>query len=123
MGLAHAWEAVCSLVSVAWAGFVSFVAAAPAHTELMRLSFLATVEFFFSPWNLVVMYSMFFTGLCTANWDETKRVCASVYAVAAEAARAVWAVASDPQRMLQFGVLVVMLRLLPLVADRLRLQT
>ena len=116
------WAGLVSLVTTVWAGLVSFVAAAPAHTEMMRISLLSTIEYFLSPWNLMVVYMMFFTGICTINWEETKSASSSVYKVAAEVTRAVWAVLSNPHKMLQYGVLVVMVRLLPDVVERLRVR-
>ena len=116
------WAGLVSLSSTVWAGLVSFVAAAPAHTEMMRLSFLSTVEFFFSPWSLMVVYTMFFTGLCTLNWKETKSASSAVYKVASEATRAVWAVLSNPHKMLQYGMFVVMVRLFPDVVERLTIR-
>ena len=48
----------------------------------------------------MVVYMMFFTGLCTINWEETKSASSSVYKVAAEVIRAVWAFLSNPHKMM-----------------------
>ena len=82
-GIGAVWLGLCSAVAVAWLGLCSAVAAAPAHVELTRLSLLSTVDFFLQPWCLVVMYSLLFTGLCIADWAETKSTFASIFAVLA----------------------------------------
>ena len=117
------WAGLCATVAGVWAGLCSAVAAAPAHVELMRLALLNTVDFFLQPWCLVVMYMVFFTGLFTLHWAETKSNFAVIYAVLAEALGAVWVVASDPKKMLQYSMFVILVRLFPEVVERLSVQT
>ena len=113
----------CAGIGAVWLGLCSAVAAAPAHVELTRLSLLSTIDFFLQPWCLVVMYSLLFTGLCIADRTETKSTFASIFAVLAEALGAVWVVASDPQKMLQYSLFIVLVRLFPMVVERLSVQT
>ena len=122
-GIGAVWLGLCSIVAGAWLGLCSAVAAAPAHVELTRLALLNTVEFFFQPWCLVVMYTVLFTGLFTVHWAETKSNFASVFAVLAEALGAVWVVASDPKKMLQYSLFILLVRLFPEIVERLSVQT
>ena len=122
-GIEALWLGLSATVPGVWAGLCSAVAAAPAHVELMRLALLNTVDFFLQPWCLVVMYMVFFTGLFTLHWAETKSNFALIYAVLAEALGAVWVVASDPKKMLQYSMFVILVRLFPEVVERLSVQT
>ena len=122
-GIGAVWLGLCSTAAIVWLGLCSTVAAAPAHVELTRLALLNTVDFFLQPWCLVVMYTVLFTGLCIVHWVETKSSFASVFAVLSDALGAVWVVASDPNKMLQYSLLVVLVRLFPDIVERLSVQS
>ena len=71
------------------------------------------------PWHLAVFYSALSALACHRNWEETKNISRTVFEVVMEMMKAVWAVFSDPERMVYYALFVIIVRTTPEVIENL----
>jgi hypothetical protein len=103
-----------------WAGLSAAVASLwdklPDLVEQTRKSAVSTIS---EPWHLAVFYSALLALACYRNWEETKNISRTVFEVVMEVMKAVWAVLSDPKRMVYYALFVIIVRTTPEVIENL----
>ena len=114
--LAGLSAAVASL----WAGLSAAVASlGDKLPELVDQPRKSAVSIISEPWHLAVFYSALLVLACYRNWEETKNVSRNVFEVVVEVMKAVWAVLSDPKRMVYYALFVIIVRTTPEVIENL----
>jgi len=118
--VASLWAGLSATVASLWAGLSAAVASLwdklPDLVEQTRKSAVSTIS---EPWHLAVFYSALLALACYRNWEETKNISRTVFEVVMEVMKAVWAVLSDPKRMVYYALFVIIVRTTPEVIENL----
>ena len=118
--VASLWAGLSAAVASLWAGLSAAVASMwdklPELVEQTRKSAVSTIS---EPWHLAVFYSALLALACYRNWEETKSISRTVFEVVMEVMKAVWAVFSDPKRMVYYALFVIIVRTTPEVIENL----
>jgi len=119
-GIHELWAGLSAAVASLWAGLSAAVASLwdklPDLVEQTRKSAVSTIS---EPWHLAVFYSALLALACYRNWEETKSISRTVFEVVMEVMTAVWAVLSDPKRMVYYALFVIIVRTTPEVIENL----
>lgn len=119
-GIHELWAGLSVTVASLWAGLSAAVASLwdklPELVEQTRKSAVSTIS---EPWHLAVFYSALLVLACYRNWEETKIISRTVFEVVMEVMKAVWAVLSDPKRMVYYALFVIIVRTTPEVIENL----